>query len=79
MFLLRFPACFSLYYPIYPYVFTVLKNFRAKIEPVAKHRFSSYPPLLHGASTMSFILLKENVINILFAYKLKFTPFLKIK
>jgi hypothetical protein len=52
MFFFSFPACFSLYYPIYLYIFTVLKNFRAKIEPLAKYQFSPYPTLLHGASTM---------------------------
>jgi len=36
------------------YIFTVLKNFRVKIEPVAKYRFSPYPLLLHGASISSF-------------------------
>ena len=33
-------------------LFTVLKNFRAKIEPLAKYPFSPYPTILHGASTM---------------------------
>ncbi len=39
--------CFSLYYPVYLYIFTVLKNFRAKIEPLAKYPFSPYPTILH--------------------------------
>lgn len=61
MFSLSFSACFSFYYPIYLYIFTVLKNFRAKIVPVAKYRFSPYSPLLPVASTMSKTINKENI------------------
>ena len=52
MFFLVFATYYSSYYLIWHYIFTVLKNFRAKIEPAAKYRFSPYPSLLHGASTM---------------------------
>ena len=40
MFFVDFTAYFYLYSPIFLFIFMVMKNFRAKIEPLQKYRFS---------------------------------------
>ena len=78
MFFLVFATYYSSYYLIWHYIFTVLKNFRAKIEPAAKYRFSPYPSLLHGASTMFDISLRKYSFNVSKNNKLNIFQFMYI-